>query len=37
VGGSLVEPKAVAAGDFARLRDLAAQYAAIVRKFRGQG
>ena len=36
VGGSLVEPKAVASGDFARLRDLAAQFAAIVRKFRGQ-
>lgn len=37
VGGSLVEPKAVASGDFSRLRDLASQYAAIVRKFRGQG
>jgi 2-dehydro-3-deoxyphosphogluconate aldolase/(4S)-4-hydroxy-2-oxoglutarate aldolase len=37
VGGSLVEPKAVAAGDFARLRDLASQYAAIVRRFRSQG
>jgi 2-dehydro-3-deoxyphosphogluconate aldolase/(4S)-4-hydroxy-2-oxoglutarate aldolase len=36
VGGSLVEPQAVAAGNFARLRDLAAQYAAIVRKFRGK-
>jgi 2-dehydro-3-deoxyphosphogluconate aldolase/(4S)-4-hydroxy-2-oxoglutarate aldolase len=35
VGGSLVEPKAVAAGDFERLRGLAAQYAAIVRQFRG--
>lgn len=35
VGGSLVEPKAVALGDFARLRDLAAQYVAIVKKFRG--
>jgi 2-dehydro-3-deoxyphosphogluconate aldolase/(4S)-4-hydroxy-2-oxoglutarate aldolase len=34
VGGSLVEPKAVAAGDFARIRDLAAQYVAIVRRFR---
>jgi 2-dehydro-3-deoxyphosphogluconate aldolase / (4S)-4-hydroxy-2-oxoglutarate aldolase len=34
IGGSLVEPKAVAAGDFARLRDLAAQYVAIVRKHR---
>jgi 2-dehydro-3-deoxyphosphogluconate aldolase/(4S)-4-hydroxy-2-oxoglutarate aldolase len=36
VGGSLVEPKAVAAGDYARLRDLAGQYAAIVRRFRTQ-
>jgi len=34
VGGSLVEPKAVTTNDFARLRDLAGQYAAIVRKFR---
>jgi 2-dehydro-3-deoxyphosphogluconate aldolase/(4S)-4-hydroxy-2-oxoglutarate aldolase len=37
VGGSLVEPKAVAAGDFDRLRTLASQYVAIVRRFRGQG
>jgi 2-dehydro-3-deoxyphosphogluconate aldolase/(4S)-4-hydroxy-2-oxoglutarate aldolase len=36
IGGSLVEPKAVASGDFARIRDLAGQYAAIVRRFRGQ-
>jgi 2-dehydro-3-deoxyphosphogluconate aldolase / (4S)-4-hydroxy-2-oxoglutarate aldolase len=35
VGGALVEPKAVAAGDFDRIRDLAAQYAGIVRRFRG--
>lgn len=35
VGGSLVEPKAVASGDFGRLRDLAAQYVAIVKRFRG--
>jgi 2-dehydro-3-deoxyphosphogluconate aldolase / (4S)-4-hydroxy-2-oxoglutarate aldolase len=34
VGSQLVEPKAVAAGDFARLRDLARQYADIVRRFR---
>ena len=34
IGGSLVEPKAVASGDFGRLRDLAGQYAAIVRQFR---
>ena len=37
VGGSLVEAKAVASGDFGRIRDLAAQYSALVRKFRGQG
>ena len=36
VGGSLVDPKAVAEGDFARLRDLASQYAALVRRFRGE-
>ena len=36
VGSSLVDPKAVASGDFDRIRDLAAQYMAIVRKFRGQ-
>src|SRR4051794_22042097 len=36
VGGSLVEPKAVAGGDLARIRDLAAQFAAIVKRFRGQ-
>ena len=35
VGGSLVEPKAVSSGDFARIRDLASQYVAIVRSFRG--
>jgi 2-dehydro-3-deoxyphosphogluconate aldolase/(4S)-4-hydroxy-2-oxoglutarate aldolase len=35
VGGSLVEPKAVNSGDFARIRDLAAQFVAIVRKHRG--
>ncbi|MBX6311301.1 MAG: bifunctional 4-hydroxy-2-oxoglutarate aldolase/2-dehydro-3-deoxy-phosphogluconate aldolase [Isosphaeraceae bacterium] len=34
VGGALVEPKAVAAGDFDRIRHLAAQYAALVTKFR---
>ncbi len=34
VGGSLVEAKAVASGDFARLRDLAAQFAGIVREHR---
>jgi 2-dehydro-3-deoxyphosphogluconate aldolase / (4S)-4-hydroxy-2-oxoglutarate aldolase len=34
VGGALVDPKAIAAGDFGRIRDLAGQYAAIVRRFR---
>ncbi|MFM7592128.1 MAG: bifunctional 4-hydroxy-2-oxoglutarate aldolase/2-dehydro-3-deoxy-phosphogluconate aldolase [Isosphaeraceae bacterium] len=34
VGSNLVEPKAVAAGDFARLESLASQYVEIVRKFR---
>jgi len=36
VGGSLVEPKAVASGDFGRIRDLAGQFSAIVRDFRGK-
>jgi 2-dehydro-3-deoxyphosphogluconate aldolase / (4S)-4-hydroxy-2-oxoglutarate aldolase len=34
VGSALVDPKAIASGDFTRIRDLAAQYAAIVRRFR---
>jgi len=34
IGGQLVEPKAVAAGDFTRIRDLARQYVEIVRKTR---
>lgn len=34
IGGSLVEPKAVAARDFAKIESLAAQYAEIVRRFR---
>jgi len=34
VGGSLVEPEAVARGDLARIRDLAGQFAAIVRSHR---
>ena len=32
---SLVEPKAVASGDLDRLRDLAGQFSALVRDFRG--
>lgn len=33
-GSSLVEPKAVASGDFTRLTELASQFSAIVKKFR---
>src|SRR6202795_3405839 len=33
VGGQLVEPKAVAERNFGRIRDLAAQYVAIVKQF----
>jgi 2-dehydro-3-deoxyphosphogluconate aldolase/(4S)-4-hydroxy-2-oxoglutarate aldolase len=35
LGGALVEPKAVQAGDMARIKNLAAQYVEIVRKTRG--
>ncbi len=34
VGSSLVEPKAVAAGDFTRIRELAKQFVAIVARHR---
>jgi 2-dehydro-3-deoxyphosphogluconate aldolase/(4S)-4-hydroxy-2-oxoglutarate aldolase len=34
VGGSLVEAKAIASGDFARIKGLAEQFSSIVRKFR---
>lgn len=34
VGGQLVEPKAVAAGDFARIGELARQYVALVKQVR---
>lgn len=34
IGGQLVEPKAVAAGNFDRIRDLAKQYVQIVRETR---
>lgn len=34
VGGQLVDAQLVRAGDFGRIRDLAARYAAIVRRFR---
>src|SRR5207302_3506537 len=36
VGGQLVDPKAVAAGDFGRIRELARQYVAIVEQVRGK-
>jgi 2-dehydro-3-deoxyphosphogluconate aldolase / (4S)-4-hydroxy-2-oxoglutarate aldolase len=36
VGSALVDPKAVATGDFAQIRDLAARFAAIVRQHRGE-
>src|SRR5438105_1442024 len=36
VGSQLVEPKAVAEGNFDRIRDLARQYVAIVKQVRGQ-
>jgi 2-dehydro-3-deoxyphosphogluconate aldolase/(4S)-4-hydroxy-2-oxoglutarate aldolase len=32
VGGDLVDPKAIAAGDFVRIRNLAEQYVTIVRE-----
>ena len=34
VGGALVEPKAIATGDFTRIRELACHYAAIVARVR---
>jgi 2-dehydro-3-deoxyphosphogluconate aldolase/(4S)-4-hydroxy-2-oxoglutarate aldolase len=34
IGGSLVEPKAVASGDMGRIESLARQYVEIVRRFR---
>ena len=37
VGGSLVDPKAVAASDFGRIRDLARRFSEIVREFRAAG
>ncbi len=35
VGSQLVEPKAVAAGDFGRIRELARQYVGVARQVRG--
>jgi 2-dehydro-3-deoxyphosphogluconate aldolase/(4S)-4-hydroxy-2-oxoglutarate aldolase len=37
VGGQLVDPKAVAAGDFARITALARQYVEVVQKNRREG
>jgi 2-dehydro-3-deoxyphosphogluconate aldolase/(4S)-4-hydroxy-2-oxoglutarate aldolase len=37
IGGALVEPKAVAAGDMARIESLARQYIEIVQKTRAEG
>ena len=34
VAGALVEPKAIASGDFTRMRELACQHAAIVARVR---
>jgi 2-dehydro-3-deoxyphosphogluconate aldolase/(4S)-4-hydroxy-2-oxoglutarate aldolase len=34
IGGSLVEPQALAAGSMRRIEELAAQYVALVRRFR---
>ena len=36
IGGSLVEAKAVAAGDFARIESLARQYVKIVQETRAE-
>jgi 2-dehydro-3-deoxyphosphogluconate aldolase/(4S)-4-hydroxy-2-oxoglutarate aldolase len=34
IGGSLVEPKAVASGDLKRIESLAAQYVQLIKQFR---
>jgi 2-dehydro-3-deoxyphosphogluconate aldolase/(4S)-4-hydroxy-2-oxoglutarate aldolase len=36
IGSQLIEPRAIAEGNFARLRDLARQYVAVVRQARQQ-
>src|SRR2546423_1001692 len=36
IGGSLVEPKAVAAGDMQRIETLARQYVELVKRFRAE-
>jgi 2-dehydro-3-deoxyphosphogluconate aldolase/(4S)-4-hydroxy-2-oxoglutarate aldolase len=37
VGSSLVDPKAIKAGDFTRIRELASQFVTAVRNARGRG
>ncbi len=37
VGSALVDPKAIAAGEFEKIRELASRYVGIVRRHRGQG
>jgi len=37
IGGSLVEPKAVAAGDMGRIESLARQYVELVKRYRADG
>ncbi len=37
VGSALVDPKAIAAGEFDKIRELASRYVGIVRRHRGQG
>jgi 2-dehydro-3-deoxyphosphogluconate aldolase / (4S)-4-hydroxy-2-oxoglutarate aldolase len=37
VGSSLVDSKAIAAGDFTRIRELASQFTTVVRYARGRG
>lgn len=36
VGSALVDPKAIAAGEFEKIRELASRYVGIVRRHRGQ-
>ena len=36
IGGSLVDPKAIAERDFAKITELAKQYVAIVKDFRAE-
>jgi 2-dehydro-3-deoxyphosphogluconate aldolase/(4S)-4-hydroxy-2-oxoglutarate aldolase len=36
IGGQMVEPKAIAEGNFERIRDLARQYVAVVKRTRAE-